>query len=47
MQKAIVWAIVLALLAALVYYFAFVYEKADYQHPMKRTSEIVQPINAA
>lgn len=46
MQKVVVWIVVLVILAAAVYYFTFVYEKANYQHPMRRTSDITTPYNA-
>jgi hypothetical protein len=31
------WIAVFAAIGAIGYYFTFVYEKADYQHPMVRT----------
>ena len=43
MQKVVVWIVALIVVAIAIYYFAFVYEKANYQHPMRRTSDISQP----
>jgi hypothetical protein len=35
--KIIAWIAALAAVAAIGYYFGFIYERADYQHPMVRT----------
>jgi hypothetical protein len=36
-ERIIAWIAAFAAIAVIGYYFAFVYEKADYQHPMVRT----------